>query len=86
MQSDEEEVREIAHQVFNNFDKNQDGTMSVKELTPLLLKVSECLKLPKPTPESISNGMKALDTNSNGTLEFEEFYEFYKRIYQELIK
>ena len=86
MEKDENEVREVAFQVFNNYDKNKDGGIDIKEMTPLLLKISECLKLPKPTPESISNGMKALDANSNGVLEFEEFYQFYKRIYRELIK
>ena len=75
------ESSEIAKKVFNKYDKNKDGSLSVDELKPLLEKLAESLKLPKPTDESIQEGIKRLDINKNGVLEFNEFYRFFLEIY-----
>ena len=75
------ESSEMAKKVFNKYDKNKDGSLSVDELKPLLEKLAESLNLPKPTDESIQEGIKKLDINKNGVLEFNEFYRFFLEIY-----
>ena len=78
------ETVEIAKKTFNEYDKNKDGLLSKTELVPLLEKVAVALNLPKPNEKDVEDGIKKLDLNKNGVLEFNEFFNFFREIYPEL--
>ena len=78
----DKEVSDAAKKVFAEYDKNGDGAISKEEIKPLLDKISATLNLPKTTDENIQEGMKKLDLNKNGVLEFNEFFHFFREIYQ----
>ena len=77
------ETSDVAKKVFNEYDKNKDGALTVEEIKPLLERVAVLLKLPKPSDNDIDEGMKRLDLNKNGVLEFNEFFNFFREIYNE---
>ena len=78
------ETVDIAKKTFNEYDKNKDGVLSISELKPLLERIAILLNLPKASDEDIENGMKRLDINNNKVLEFDEFFRFFKEVYQDL--
>ena len=78
------ETIEIAKKTFNEYDRNKDGLLSKTELVPLLEKVAVALNLPKPNEKDVEDGIKKLDLNKNGVLEFNEFFNFFREIYPEL--
>ncbi len=78
------EASNIAKKTFNEYDKNKDGLLSKNELKPLLERVANLLNLPKANDKDIEEGIKKLDINNNGFLEFNEFFHFFRQVYQEL--
>ena len=76
------ETAEVAKKTFDEYDQNHDGVLSIDELKPLLEKVASILNLPKASDEDIKEGMKKLDLNKNGVLEFNEFFQFFREVYQ----
>lgn len=78
-------IAQTAREIFDTYDKNKDGSISKKEIKPLLEKISKQLNLPIPNDDDIEEGFKQLDNNQNDKLEFEEFFAFYKQIYEQLI-
>ena len=74
----------IAKKTFDEYDKNQDGVLSVAEIKPLLERISELLNLPKVNDADIEAGIKKLDLNKNKVLEFNEFFNFFRGVYREL--
>ena len=75
------ETSEVAKKVFNEYDKNKDGALTSEEIKPLLERVAVLLNLQKPTDDDIEKGMKRLDLNKNGVLEFNEFFNFFREVY-----
>ena len=80
----QKETIEIARKTFNAYDKNKDGVLTASELKPLLQRVAKLLNLPPANDEDIDDGMKRLDINANKVLEFDEFYHFFKEVYQDI--
>ena len=80
----QKETIEIARKTFDAYDKNKDGVLTASELKPLLQRVAKLLKLPPANDEDIDDGMKRLDINANKVLEFDEFYHFFKEVYQDI--
>ena len=78
-------IAQTAREIFDTYDKNKDGSISKKEIKPLQKKISKQLNLPIPNDDDIEEGFKQLDNNQNDKLEFEEFFAFYKQIYEQLI-
>ena len=78
------EASDVAKKTFNKYDKNKDGLLSRDELIPLLMEVAKELDLPKPDDNDIDEGIRKLDLNKNGVLEFNEFFQFFKEVYQDL--
>ena len=79
-----EEASNAAKKAFKEYDKNNDGRLSKTELRPLLDRVANLLNLPKASDKNIEEGIKQLDNNKNGFLEFNEFFKFFLQVYQEL--
>jgi Ca2+-binding EF-hand superfamily protein len=86
MNSNELQMMQTTKAVFDSFDKDGNGSIDKSEIKPLLLKISSQLKLPQPSDNDISEGFKQLDDNNNNKLEFDEFIQFYKQIYEHLIQ
>ena len=80
----QKETIEIARKTFDAYDKNKDGVLTASELKPLLQRVAKLLNLPPASDEDINDGMKRLDLNDNKALEFDEFYRFFKEVYQDI--
>ena len=80
----QKEAIEIARKTFDAYDKNKDGVLTASELKPLLQRVAKLLNLPPASDEDINDGMKRLDLNDNKVLEFDEFYLFFKEVYQDI--
>lgn len=58
------ELREI----FNHFDKNQNGKIESSEFSALLEALGADM-----SEFEVTTGLRALDDDGNGTIEFEEF-------------
>ena len=78
------ETAEVARKVFDTYDKNKDGVLTANELKPLLKRVAKLLNLPPANDKDIDEGIKRLDLNANKALEFDEFFQFFKDVYQDL--
>ena len=78
------EISDKAKKVFDEYDRNKDGVLNKSELKPLLDKVADVFGLSKVNDEEIEEGIKILDINKNGVLEFNEFFKFSREVYKEL--
>ena len=78
------ETVDIAKKTFDEYDKNKDGVLSIKEMKPLVERIAKLLKLPKASEQDIEEGIKRLDLNNNKVLEFDEFFRFFKEVYQDV--
>lgn len=67
----EQERRARILHIFNQYDRNNDGSLSVREMKRLI-KEHACQSLPSNAARKI---MKLGDTNNDGHLSFEEFYQ-----------
>ncbi len=67
---DEEELREN----FDHFDRNRDGRLDLAEFSELM----EALGALEPG-ESASMGFQAIDTDSSGLVEFDEFVRWFSQ-------
>ena len=77
-------ITQSAREIFDSFDSDHDGVINKSELKPLLSKISKQLGVPDPSDKDIEQGFKQLDLNKNDLLEFNEFFHFYKQIYEML--
>ena len=78
------ETVDIAKKTFDEYDKNKDGVLSIKEMKPLVEKIAKLLNLPKASDRDIEEGIKRLDLNDNKVLEFDEFFRCFKEVYQDI--
>ena len=84
--SNQKNIRKVAKEIFNRFDKDKSGFIEKDELRELLITVSEQLNLPILTEKEIEEGLKQLDNNNDGKLQFDEFLKFYEQLYEEVMK
>ncbi|KAJ7518238.1 hypothetical protein O6H91_21G060600 [Diphasiastrum complanatum] len=74
-EEDGDQMEEL-HAVFDTFDENRDGQISIEELRRSMARLGLNV-----TEEELVAMMAAVDKNGNGFLEFEEFLSLYKTIY-----
>lgn len=78
-----EEQKEHAKILFAQWDKDGSGTLELNELTKK--EVCESLKIPKTKPKEIKkiikNVFSKIDSDSNGTLSFDEFLSLYNFLF-----
>ena len=84
--SNQKNIRKVAKEIFNRFDKDKSGFIEKDELRELLITVSKQLNLPILTEKEIEEGLKQLDNNNDGKLQFNEFLNFYEQLYEEVMK
>eukprot|EP00092_Neocalanus_flemingeri_P042654 GFUD01046713.1.p1 GENE.GFUD01046713.1~~GFUD01046713.1.p1 ORF type:complete len:128 (+),score=47.08 GFUD01046713.1:43-384(+) len=61
-------------QAFQEFDKDCSGTISTKELLPVMRSMGQ-----NPTEEEVLNLVIEFDVNGDGTIDFDEFMEMMKK-------
>jgi Ca2+-binding EF-hand superfamily protein len=64
---DEDALAEL-HEIFNHFDKNHNGKIESDELAALLDALGAEM-----SASEVATGLRALDEDGNGTIEFDEF-------------
>ena len=84
--SNQKNIRKVAKEIFNRFDKDKSGFIEKDELREILITVSKQLNLPILTEKEIEEGLKQLDNNNDGKLQFDEFLKFYEQLYEEVMK
>ena len=85
LEKQKKHVIEVAKDVFNFFDTDKSGFIERCELKPLLNKISKQLNLPFPEEKDIDEGLKQLDLNKDGKLQFSEFLPFYEQVYEQIM-
>ena len=78
--SDPATVEKVTEKAFADIDTDKSGFIERCELKPLLNKISKQLNLPFPEEKDIDEGLKQLDLNKDGKLQFSEFLPFYEQI------
>lgn len=80
-----ERLKTVAKDVFDLYDVDKNGYIDKSELKPLLNKLSKQLGLPEPNDQDIDDGIKQLDFNKDGKLQFKEFFPFYQQVYEHIM-
>lgn len=74
MSASEEEV--AIRTAFKEYDVDNDGKIDISELCTL----AQDLNLPFTDPDELTTALKALDENSSGAIDLEEFIHWWKGI------
>ena len=65
-------------QMFKAFDKNDDGFVSLEEITQLWnIFTKDCEDYDRPSEEEIADNFKTLDINGDGKVDYNEFLEMF---------
>ena len=73
-----ETQKEIAKTVFGGIDKDGSGFIDKEELYDALEQLFKECGFEEPDEGEVVNMMQGLDTDADGKLSFEEFFEFAK--------
>jgi len=68
MNKNEEQIKNI----FNQFDKNKNGTIEKKELSSLAIALNDPL-----SPSELSDFFKNIDYDKSGCITFDEFIKYW---------
>merc|ERR1711976_262154 len=66
-------------EAFQEFDKDGSGTITTKELLPILRSIGQ-----NPTEDEILNLVIEYDVNGDGTIDFDEFLEMMQKVSKDL--
>ena len=83
--ADENCFTAIAKAVFNKADEDKSKFIDPQEFRKLMLGITEEYNLPTPSEKTIKQTMAKVDLDKNGTIEFDEFKEFLRKIFEEVI-
>lgn len=67
----DDEIAEM-REIFSHYDHNGNGVIERNELRALLVALDENM-----SDEDVSAGLRAIDDNQNGQIEFEEFLAWW---------
>jgi len=62
----------LSQRIFNKYDTDQDGSIGTNDLYALCLEMGTML-----TPEQLEVALKVMDSDGNGTIEFDEFEKWW---------
>jgi Ca2+-binding EF-hand superfamily protein len=83
--ADENCFTAIAKAIFYRADEDKSNFIDPQEFRKMMLGITEEYNLPTPSDQSIIETMKKVDLDKNGTVEFDEFKEFLRKIFQQVI-
>ena len=83
--ADENCFTAIAKAVFNRADEDKSKFIDPDEFRKMMIGITQEYNLPTPTDKTIIETMKKVDLDKNGTVEFDEFKEFLRKIFQQVI-
>eukprot|EP01016_Furgasonia_blochmanni_P051126 TRINITY_DN7_c0_g2_i3.p1 TRINITY_DN7_c0_g2~~TRINITY_DN7_c0_g2_i3.p1 ORF type:complete len:176 (-),score=49.56 TRINITY_DN7_c0_g2_i3:3-530(-) len=75
-----EELKKVAKQAFDQIDTDKSGNISKSELQLLMNNIAKSAGIAAPTPKEVDEAMKALDTNNDGTVSFDEFIVLVREV------
>lgn len=70
---DPNELELVAKLAFAQIDTDKNGFIDRRELEALMKKVAQDCRIPIPNSSDVEDAMKAMDTNGDGQLSFDEF-------------
>lgn len=73
---DANKFKQFTQHVFNQFDKNGNGSVEVSELKNALVQFAKEAKIAEPDDSIVAETMKELDKNNSNTLTIDEFENF----------
>jgi Ca2+-binding EF-hand superfamily protein len=82
---DENCFNAIAKAIFNKADADKSKFIDPQEFRKLMVDITAEYNLPTPNDKTIIETMKKVDLDKNGTIEFDEFKEFLRNIFQKAI-
>ena len=59
--------------IFNYFDKDKSGSLTMNEAPQMFFQLFEYLKQPQPTQQDIMYTLSQHDTNHDGKMDYQEF-------------
>jgi len=62
----------LSQRIFNKYDADQDGSIGTNELHALCMEMGFAM-----SPEQVEMAIKVMDTDGNGTIEFDEFEKWW---------
>jgi len=68
----DEAEKQRVHQMFKKYDRNGDGTLDLSELRLICLELGASV-----TADDLDRAMEKLDTNKDGSCDFDEFLKFW---------
>lgn len=69
-----QEKQRECREIFDLFDKNKDGTISIEEIGDVMRGLGAC-----PTQAEVQELLEQVDQDGSGKIEFKEFLELYSR-------
>ena len=82
----EEALNQIADRAFKNVDKDNNQSIDEYELEKIMAQISNDMGAEPPTKEDVKEVLDSLDTDRNGTINFDEFKALIKDILNALIE
>ena len=82
----EQALNEIAQRAFQNVDKDKNKFIDEYELEKIMAQISNDMGAEPPTKEDVKEVLDSLDTDRNGTINFDEFKALIKDILNALIE
>ena len=77
--NDDAYLTKIATKAFQTADKNDNGSIDIKELKACMIDIAQGLGAAIPKDEVIRDEFYKFDVNKNQTLDFQEFKIFVKK-------
>jgi hypothetical protein len=78
--ADSTRFNQVTQQCFKEDDIDSSGFIDNSELQRVLIKVAKCTGASPPTPEEVRLTMQETDLNSDGTVNFEEYQVFARKL------
>jgi Ca2+-binding EF-hand superfamily protein len=69
---EEEKLNEVAWNLFQQYDTDKTGFLSLKQLRNFMRSVAEAFNMPKPSRREVKAALNDIDDNKDGKLSFEE--------------
>jgi len=76
--AEDQKFQSMCKSAFEEIDKDNSGSIDVKELEQALIRMAQKNSLPAPSKQDIQDALKVFDKNKDGKIQFKEFLEVTK--------